>query len=626
MKALSKLILRRPLFFTALTLMLAVAAAFSAVGVSAYSATSEQLAEVNAAYTTVAIPYNKEFGAFMPQSGEGDYHREILEGETLDDLLAKCPYVLGQDKRAVLAAVPEGMKSLHVMDYMTAYIWSLYAYADNIICQSVFAVHCDSVEINEYTDSEIPTIFRRGPEDEWTGRFFCCNFSLIEPISTLERDYGIHHKFLMETMLTEADGSSPFEAGKDYLICFSYHPDPFIQRNIDEDVWFINFSNGMANPYNGMTVLEDEDGVRYMVRNDNAPPLYAEYEGDVHDFLESEDGKVWRDEIIPACEASQHAAKLMLTDNINSVYQFNTGAATLVDGRLFTKDEYDSGAKVCLISQLYADFNDLRVGDKLNMDIYAPDTKNNLGNHNSIRFYADTYIEMNTLYSDCMLESEQEYEIVGIYTAPSTPLGSYALGPNMFFAPKSSVPEVRSLDEAKDWQYRKMPILNSVILKYGTTEQFEQYMSDNGWGECFVYSDQGYSEVGEALQAAMTSAERLLIVSLAVFVIVLCVYIFLIANRIKPSVRTMRIVGVSRAKCFGQSMLAMLPLLLIAVAVGAVLGGLLFDMVSGAVVSDLIHFSPAVAVFCAAAQFALLALCEVVCFAVLSRKNLMNRK
>lgn len=617
MKVLSKLILRRPLFFTALTLMLAVVAAFSAVGMSAYSATSEQLAEVNAAYTTVAIPYNSQYQSAMPEGGK-DGH----EYRKYEDVLSGCPYISGMDERVLLGASVHGMKTLQITDYMPTYYQSVHAFSDDYLGSMILAVRCENVGemIFDNTDGYIEN--GEWVEQACKDRYNTYTFAMIEPICVMDGFADPTGEVSVFTYFAKADGSHLFEEGKTYLIRGYAEHDPYLQPEIEQGSLLLHFQQGDQDVTFSGEKVTGADDIRYAPIPEDELPLYAEYEGDVADFLASDAGKVWREEIIPAYQATYHSVKFMLTDNLNSIYYFNNGTASLVEGRLFTYDDYKSGAKVCLVGQTYAEHNDLKVGDKLTMDLYSPDVGAALRNSGT----ADTYISMNPMYSADFLKAEQEYEIVGIYTAPTSSIGVQNFGPNMFFAPKSSVPEVRNLGDSKDWQYRKMPILNSVILKYGTTEQFEQYMADNGWGDCFAYSDQGYSEVGEALQAAMTSAERLLIVSLAVFAIVLCVYIFLIANRIKPSLRMMRIIGVSRAKCFGQSMLAMLPLLFIAVAVGAVLGGLLFDTVSGAVVSDLIHFSPVVAVFCAAAQFALIALCEVVCFAVLSRKNLMNRK
>lgn len=619
LKVLSKLILRRPLFFVALTLMLAIAAAFSAVGVSAYASTREQLAEVNAAYTTVAIPYNSQYQSAMPEGGK-DGH----EYRRYEDVLSGCSYILGMDERVLLGAAVRGMETLQITDYMPVYYNAIHAFADDVLGSMVLAVRCEAVDETLYDHS-----WSTNENDEWVMREYkdrlnAYTFSVVEQVCVMD---GYIADSLSEvqiyTYFAKDGGSQIFEEGKTYLVRGCAERDlTFEEYGLGIRWIMLSFQQGPQSIALAEKRIEGEDGIRYTPIPEDELPLYAEYEGSVDDFLASDEGKIWREEIIPAYQATYHSVKLMLTDNLNSIYYFNNGTASLVEGRLFTYDEYKSGAKVCLVGQTYAEHNGLKVGDKLTMDLYSPDVGVPLRGSGT----ADTYISMDPMYSADLLSTEQEYEIVGIYTAPTSSIGVQNFGPNMFFAPKSSVPEVRNLGDAKDWQYRRMPILNSVILKYGTTEQFEQYMADNGWGGCFVYSDQGYSEVGEALQTALVSAERLLVVSLAVFAVVLCVYIFLIVNRIKPSVRTMRIVGVSQSKCFGQSLLAMIPLLLVAVALGAVLGGALFDTVSGAVVSELISFSPRVAVFCAATQFVLLALCEVVCFAVVSRRNLMNRK
>ena len=80
--------------------------------------------------------------------------------------------------------------------------------------------------------------------------------------------------------------------------------------------------------------------------------------------------RVWREEIIPWTQVNQNSAAVVLTDNLYGTYNFNTGAASMLEGRAFTQAEYDTGALVCLVSAGFARHNGLAVGDEIAMDFY----------------------------------------------------------------------------------------------------------------------------------------------------------------------------------------------------------------------------------------------------------------
>lgn len=76
------------------------------------------------------------------------------------------------------------------------------------------------------------------------------------------------------------------------------------------------------------------DDTSYQLISNDTLPLYTQYDGDLEDFLNSEEGSVWRDTIIPGVKQNYCAVKLMLTDQLNSMYWFNTGDASILEGRM----------------------------------------------------------------------------------------------------------------------------------------------------------------------------------------------------------------------------------------------------------------------------------------------------
>lgn len=97
---------------------------------------------------------------------------------------------------------------------------------------------------------------------------------------------------------------------------------------------------------------------------------YAEYESDWRDFLETEEGRVWKEEIIPNFEQNHSSVPVILTDDVKSMYFFNSGDASILDGAFFTDADYRDGNAVCLVSAAYARQNRLSVGDTMKMDFF----------------------------------------------------------------------------------------------------------------------------------------------------------------------------------------------------------------------------------------------------------------
>lgn len=244
-------------------------------------------------------------------------------------------------------------------------------------------------------------------------------------------------------------------------------------------------------------------------------PFFTEYTGDWRDFLETPEGRVWRDEIIPMCERNQRSAAIILTSSLQSMYAFNTGAASVLEGREFTPEEYAGGAPVCMVSASYAILNGLQVGDTLNLDFY------NTGY--ILEPYAEpTYVTSGISGSVvCRLPMTEEnrigvkrdYTIVGVYTAPETGMGVHNFHADTIFVPKASVPNARAYEDPYS------DYLNTYILENGTADAFEAYMAENGCGGSFAYFDQDFGEIVNAMESLRSNAQRLLALGTAAFVL-----------------------------------------------------------------------------------------------------------
>nr|WP_297933938.1 ABC transporter permease [uncultured Blautia sp.] len=276
---------------------------------------------------------------------------------------------------------------------------------------------------------------------------------------------------------------------------------------------------------------------------------------------------VWQDTSVQS-----YAHNVVATNDITSVPAFHLGSAALTEGRFITQEEYETGEKVCLISDEMVKNQKWRIGDKLDMKLfeseYIPDDDTwNLG-HQPIYDTEETpFIE------------EGEYEIVGIYSRYPT-AGNAELAPNTLeiqpyniYIPAKSISKERKPEE---------PLIHgstfSVKLKNGMVEKFLEDMEEKGLTERkegryepkFTFYDQGYSAVESGLRSMNSTAKLLLLSSVLLLIVCILVAYFFWQNQ-RQTVGIFRLLGGTKK----QAVLAVLHCALAITVLGAAAGGLL---------------------------------------------------
>ena len=97
---------------------------------------------------------------------------------------------------------------------------------------------------------------------------------------------------------------------------------------------------------------------------------------------------------------------------IGDMIEFHNGTYTMVDGRFYTQEEVDNNSAVAIISQGFADYNNLRIGDTFTFSAFNLDELKD-------RTYWNENGEQKGPYSDLTFEEgeeEIEYEVIGIYS------------------------------------------------------------------------------------------------------------------------------------------------------------------------------------------------------------------
>lgn len=95
------------------------------------------------------------------------------------------------------------------------------------------------------------------------------------------------------------------------------------------------------------------------------PPLLPYYDG----FWESEAGAFFND-AIEVAKINSCSVNAVLTDDIMSILPFHTEKLHISSGRNISEQEYIDGAKVCIISEYFAELNGIGIGDELDLSFF----------------------------------------------------------------------------------------------------------------------------------------------------------------------------------------------------------------------------------------------------------------
>ena len=621
----AKLFKHTPIFSFFLVCLLVVGVAFSSIGSGFYQSAVQQQKEIDAGYTTAAIPYNEAAPGFMPfESGENS-----LQAVSMEELLEGAPVDYQLDRRVYLGAVVDGMSSWTPAENMMKYTLEI----DSPYAASVFAVRCEDVQTEEKESySEIyDSDGNFQGSGTINGTWYIYEFSVLETLCFMDRGVSMPEYYVPETNLgrssalppeslivwteiVDRDGTPAFEVGKTYLIRGDC---PVNTSGTATGNFYLR--NGVV--ISGVEEMNaDENGFGGdKVVTENVLPLYAEFTGSVDEFLDSEDGTLWRDTIIPAVEQNYHSVKLMLTDNMNSLYWFNTGEASILEGRTFTDDEYKTGQAVCIVSSDYAEKNGLTVGDMLSMELF----------HSYVSFLGVsgeedlTCVQTDPLMPDNSMGIKKEYIIVGIYTAPASARGTYAFGPDTVFVPKASVPGAEEFEDRGS----HIPLLNSAMIPNGSSEKLNAFLEEKGLGGSLLFFDQGYTEAASAVEALMCNALRLFVAGNVFLTVTAGVFLFLSLHKMRPTVVSLRRMGVDGKTCWRNMQVAMVLMILAAVLIGTTLNVLLFQRVGSLLMSERLELSLGVVLTDMTVKLAILLLLEGLFAWRLTKVGLMqNRK
>ena len=621
---------RKPIFTIFMIILLCLALSLSLIGFSSWASAKAQFDSISSEYTTIAIRKIPNTDGLSVEKGLEQsvlYYECFMAAEN-------APMIKSMETRIYLGAHIAGSKALSSSAMDPSELNDLID--DERYSFGAFVLECTEIE-NHEADILHYTAY--------------CNVLEVLSLSSAYDWYPEINEMNILGNIYNADGSVPFEAGKKYIVYGTYNEyqtTALIESFVNNEHWFagngymqardefsyrylhaphlLQMSNWQTTGWGVESFLRgtNENGIEYYYPLEDSLPWVAEITGTTEEFLESEEGKVWREEIIPLCEMNQQSAVVYLTDNLDSIYPFNIGSSYLVEGRDFSEKDYSAGNNVCLISADYAKLNNLSVGDSVTMDLYNTGVTwmGNGARTNSIIGNTDLggYMIRQHLNPKDRIDVCKDYEIIGIYSTPRFSFGVTSFDADHIIIPKKSVPNAEQYEPYDYWSH------STFVLKHGTIDEFEQYMTEQGYPEMFIYNDQGYSAMEETLLALEANAKRMMNLGMSVFALITALFLFLNFRRMMPVIRGVRLLGKTAGRTRNEVFAVLFMEETLSVIIGTVLAAVLYNSITSAMLSEAIALDFKNLLSAAAALLGILGILSFMLSGILSNVKLMKRK
>ena len=265
-------------------------------------------------------------------------------------------------------------------------------------------------------------------------------------------------------------------------------------------------------------------------------------------FYESREGQAW----MKFCEdcvlrGSRHLSfPVTATEDLNLVMAFYNKQAYLVEGELFSEEDYQQGNRVCLVSSAFARTNGLKTGDLLHLALryanYAA-TPNVGGSEGRLRADGGVYEPF----------EESDYTIKGIYdVGVGTMEGGwgYLLERNEVFIPTASI---KNSDENNIACYGPMKgYTTSFRIPNGSEsmENFQRLWEAQGIEQVEItFYDGGYSKLEGGLENMRTLAFILLMTGIASAVCIVIFFCHLLITKQQKQTAIERSLGMTKRQC-----------------------------------------------------------------------------
>lgn len=302
-------------------------------------------------------------------------------------------------------------------------------------------------------------------------------------------------------------------------------------------------------------------------------------------FYETDRGKAWLNMAEELANFDGHWL-VTPTAGLHLLPSFREGKQKIIQGREITEEEFASGARVCMIPQIFAQRNLLHVGDTVPLSLLYSLVNYQLGTeelntNDPPASYRKGYTPLDENLESYEPFWEAEYEIVGTF-GPLTnnsivrEPGRYELPASTFIIPSASI---EGDDTGHIAYYGAMnKLTTSFEIENGTIEEFDAKLRENVPQISrlkITYSDGGYSEVMASLNSSRLTALLLFAAGLfsSLAIVVLLLYFFIVKQKKRTAIE--RSMGMTARQCRRSLISGLLCLTALAAALGSGLGAYL---------------------------------------------------
>lgn len=272
--------------------------------------------------------------------------------------------------------------------------------------------------------------------------------------------------------------------------------------------------------------------------------------------------------IIQNCTETMESLFIVTTGDLERVAPFNTNTMHILEGRGIDADDTKA---VCVVSAELAQRQGVRVGDKLSMRL-----RDTQYYYTELLFDGSQQWSIESPADSVEVFAEVEYEVVGIYKSMGWMDYRFAqyFNPGTIFVSAAATPKSGN-EEMNSW--RTPQVMWGFYLK--NPDDADAFLASlpEDLRDFVHIADQGYSHVKPMLAELRSNARTILLITLAVWLAVVGIFLFIHVFRAKHTMGTLRSLGMPARKVFSVFLLACLALWLVSAAVGGIASAFLYE-------------------------------------------------
>ena len=313
--------------------------------------------------------------------------------------------------------------------------------------------------------------------------------------------------------------------------------------------------------------FDDAESIWKASEADVGAPHVTRIDGTVEEFLADPDNAEWLD-TLEVQGMAHHSIPLLGTDSLEAMYIFANNQARIVDGRSITREDYDSGARVCVLSTTLAEKSGITVGDTIPISQFWCYNGSEGDNWSTSTTPDDGKLNNPTIGNISseteLMTRDEEFTVIGLYQLTNEwSENSYDVTPNTVFIPKKAqIPggfggfshngTVTYLDENSEEKTASLSspdaswgVYHSVKLKNGTAEEFLEALAGTELEGEYIVTDQGYGSILGSIRAVSESSRQLFALVCAGWLLLLLLYLLLYQGMQRRNLGIMRSLGAS---------------------------------------------------------------------------------